>query len=122
MEISGKIIEVLPLQEGQSSNGNWKKQAFILETEGQYPRMVCVDRWGDKVDNPKLVVGDKINAYIEIASREWNGKWFTDVKAWKVEIFIGETDIEGGSLGGMIPKKLEESDWNDAEGDNVLPF
>lgn len=70
MEISGKIIEVLPLQEGQSGDCNWKMQSFILESEGQFPRMVCIDIWGDKIDFLELTSGDEVKAFIEISSRK----------------------------------------------------
>ena len=51
MEIKGRIIHVLPLQEGVSKAGNpWKKQEYVLETEEQYPRKVCFNLFGDKVD------------------------------------------------------------------------
>ena len=43
MQINGKLINLLPLQTGQGKNGNeWKKQEFILETSGQYPKKVCI--------------------------------------------------------------------------------
>jgi hypothetical protein len=52
MEISGNIIQVLALQTGEGKNGQWKKQEFIIETEGTYPKKVCVAMWGEwKVEN-----------------------------------------------------------------------
>ncbi len=85
MEISGIVVQLLPLQSGQGKNGTWKKQEFILETPGQYPKKVCMNLWGDKVDEVKISVGDKITASINIESREYNGRWYTDVRAWKVQ-------------------------------------
>ena len=35
MEINGKIIELLPEKSGQSANGTWRKQEYILETSSQ---------------------------------------------------------------------------------------
>jgi hypothetical protein len=84
MEISGTVISILPLQTGQGKNGVWKKQEFILETPGQYPKKVCVSLWGEKVDEIKISANDKITASINIESREYNGRWYTDVRAWKV--------------------------------------
>ncbi|MDL5046813.1 DUF3127 domain-containing protein [Oscillatoria amoena NRMC-F 0135] len=84
MELEGIIISVLPLQTGQSRNGVWKKQEFIVETPGQYPKKVCMHLWGDKVDEVKIATGDKITASINIESREYNGRWYTDVRAWRV--------------------------------------
>ena len=84
MEISGTVISLLPLQTGQGKNGVWKKQEFILETPGQYPKKVCVSLWGEKVDEHKLSIGEKVSASINIESREYNGRWYTDVRAWKI--------------------------------------
>jgi len=85
MEISGKVVQLLPLQSGQGKNGTpWKKQEFILETGGQYPKKVCISAWGDKVDQFAIQAGEQITASIEVESREYNGKWYTDIKIWKV--------------------------------------
>ena len=50
LTIEGKIVQILPLQEGNSTRGTWKKQDFILETTEQYPKKVCISCWGEKVD------------------------------------------------------------------------
>ena len=47
MEITGRIIAVLPVQGGISKNGNeWKKQEYVLETHDQYPKKVCFQIFG----------------------------------------------------------------------------
>ncbi len=85
MEISGTILSILPEQQGEGRNGPWRKQDFIIETQGQYPRKVCISVWGDKIDQFSLKEGEYITASINIESREFNGRWYTDVKAWKVD-------------------------------------
>jgi hypothetical protein len=117
MEISGKIVQVLPEQSGNGKNGTWRKQDFILETTGQYPKKVCMTVWGDKIDQFGMKEGDDVTAGIEVESREYNGRWYTDVKAWRVE--------KGGSAGGgnASPNKMPEvTTFNDDSGDDVLPF
>lgn len=84
MDISGKIIQLLPAQEGQGKNGPWKKQDFILETGDTYPKKVCIAVWGDKIDLKSFKMGDAVDVSFDVESREYNGKWYTDVKAWKV--------------------------------------
>ena len=86
MELIGKIIQNLPLQEGVSKAGNpWKKQEYILETLGtQYPRKVCFNLFGDNVDKFPMQVGQDVTVSIDIESREFNGRWYTDVRAWNV--------------------------------------
>jgi hypothetical protein len=84
MEITGTVVSLLPLQTGQGKNGVWKKQEFIMETPGQFPKKVCLSLWGEKVDENRLNVGERITASINIESREYNGRWYTDVRAWKI--------------------------------------
>lgn len=85
LNISGIVLNILPLQTGTSKAGNqWKKQDFILETGEQYPRKVCVCLFGDNVDKFPLAVGQSVTASVDIESREFNGRWYTDVRAWNV--------------------------------------
>ncbi|HOP05059.1 MAG TPA: DUF3127 domain-containing protein [Tenuifilaceae bacterium] len=86
MEITGKLQSKLPQQSGQGKNGAWVKQEFILETQEQYPRKVCISLWGDKVrDLEPIQPGETLKVSINIESREFNGRWYTDVRAWKLE-------------------------------------
>ena len=86
MELIGKIVQVLPLQSGTSKAGNpWQKQEYILETLGtQYPRKVCFNLFGDNVNKFPLQVGQEVTVSIDVESREFNGRWYTDVLAWNV--------------------------------------
>ncbi len=86
MELSGKVIQKLPEVGGNSKSGNaWRKQEFILETGGQYPKKVCVSLWGDKIDQFSINAGENVTLSIDVESREYNGRWYTEVKAFKVE-------------------------------------
>mgnify|MGYP003357149438 CR=1 FL=1 len=85
LNISGIVLNILPLQTGTSKAGNqWQKQDFILETGGQYPRKVCVCLFGDNVAKFPLQVGQSVTASVDIESREFNARWYTDVRAWNV--------------------------------------
>jgi hypothetical protein len=84
MEINGKIIELLPEKSGQSAKGPWRKQEYILETEGQYPKKICFMVWSDKIDEFAIKEGETLVVSIDIESREYNSRWYTDVKAWQV--------------------------------------
>ena len=87
MEIIGKLLQKLPLQSGIGRTGNsWQKQEFVIETIEQYPKKVCANLWGDKLDMLDTVnIGDTVKVSFSIESREFNGKWYTDIKAWKIE-------------------------------------
>lgn len=121
MDISGKIIQFLAVQSGQGKNGTWKKQEFILETGDQYPKKVCIAVWGDKIDMGSFKTGDLVDVSFDVESREYNGRWYTDVKAWK----MGKKG--SGSGGDATPS----ASYNDVQGttftassggDDDLPF
>lgn len=93
MELKGKIIQVLPQQSGVSKSGNaWKKQEYVLETLDSYPKKVKFDFFGDKVDHYPLEIGDTVTISYDIESREFNGRWYTDIHAYKAEVDSASVD------------------------------
>lgn len=119
MEIQGTVKQILPVQSGSSKNGQWKKQDFILETEAQYPKLVCINMWGDKIDEFSLVVGEKVKVFINLESREYNGRWYTDVKAWKVE---KQGDADGNQTAGAQSQAEDMTGMSFSEEEGDLPF
>ena len=115
MNIIGKITELLPLQTGISKNGQWKKQDIIIETSGQYPKKVCFSIWGDKINEKQLVIGNDLDISFELESRDFNGKWYTDVKAWKISISEKTTHQKPVDFDLSTIENIEEED-------DVLPF
>jgi hypothetical protein len=123
MEITGKLITLLPVETGQGKNGPWTKQPFVIETEEQYPKKVCISAWND---NAKTIQGIKpfstIKATISVESREWNGRWYTDVRSWKVEVMnqSGEMDKPAGNFAApsAVPAESLQSEGQDDD----LPF
>lgn len=86
MEIVGKVVRLGNLTEGQSARGPWRKQELIIETEEQYPRTVCLICWTNQIEEIQhFAPGQTIKAQIDISSREFNGKWYTDVRVWRFE-------------------------------------
>ena len=118
MELKAKLVQLLPLQSGTGKNGEWKKQDIIVETDGTYPKKVCVSIWGDKINTGQLQVGRTLNISFDVESREYNGRWYTDVKAWKVEA------AEGGSApAAQVANKEEDFHGTSfTSSDDDLPF
>ena len=87
MELAGKVIAVLEPRGGVSKNGNeWKVQEYVIETHDQYPRRMCFDVFGaDKIQQFNIQVGEELNVFFDIDAREWQGRWFNSIRAWKVE-------------------------------------
>ena len=84
MDIKGKIIQKMDPQGGVSKAGNqWKKQEYVMETFDSYPKKVKFDFFGDRADQYPLEVGDVITLSYDIESREFNGRWYTDIRGFK---------------------------------------
>lgn len=98
MQLVAKLIQILPIQTGMGKNGEWRKQDVIVETDGQYPKKVCVAIWGDKASEAVLQIGNMLDISFDVESREYNGRWYTDVKAWKVDLAMPSA---GGAPQGM---------------------
>jgi Domain of unknown function (DUF3127) len=85
MEIEGKLLQLMPVQNISSQKGQMKKMDFVIEIESKFPKKVCFALWNDKIDLLKAKAGDQIKVYFDLESREDNGRWYTEAKAWKVE-------------------------------------
>ena len=85
MQLTAKLAQILPAESGQGRNGEWKKQSIIVETDGQYPKKICITTWGDKFNAAQWQPGLLLTIDFDIESREFNGRWYTDLKAWKIE-------------------------------------
>lgn len=122
MEITGKITELLTAQTGSSSRGEWKRQDFILETQEQFPKKVCIENWNDKVDFNVFKTGSIVTVSINIESREFNGKWYTGVKAWKMVPAGSETPSGNSNSGSSNSPIPELPPLADIQMEDDLPF
>ena len=118
LQITGAVVDILPEQSGEGRNGPWRKQEFVLEIPGQYPKQVCVVQWGDNIDKFAVQKGETLTAHIDLQSREYNGRWYTDVKAWKVE---RPEDASTGSPPTTAGEPWPEPPADDGADDD-LPF
>ncbi|MBI9034734.1 MAG: DUF3127 domain-containing protein [Bacteroidales bacterium] len=116
LEVTGKVFKILPEVTGEGKNGQWKKQDFVIETEEQYPKKVCMSVWGDKTATlQQLQIGDAVKVGINIDSREYNERWYTDVRAWKIDKI---SDTAGGSAAAPAMDNLPPM----PDDENDLPF
>ena len=102
LEIEGRIARKLNVQTGTSARGAWSKQEFVLEyQEGNFPSQICMNVWGDdKVrELDKYQVGDKVRISFNLSSREFNGRWYTDVRAWRIEPAGGAAPQQASGYG-----------------------
>lgn len=88
MEISGKIVVACNPRGGVSQRtGNaWKMQEFVIETHEQYPRKCMFSVFGeDRLKEFNIQVGDELTVSFDIDAREYNGRWYNDLRAWRVQ-------------------------------------
>lgn len=134
MEITGKIIQVLPEQCGVSktSGKDWKLQAYVLETQEQYPKKVHFELFGeDRIKANQCKLDDVVTVSFDIESREFNGRWYTSIRAWRVVDAAltqeqqkqeeHKTAEEVDLLADMPDARQMDADMQDNE-TSVLPF
>ena len=120
LTVKGRIQQILKPESGVSRAGKeWQKQEFVIETEEQFPRKVCFTLFGDKtslIDG--LSNGQEVEVSFNVESREYNGRWFHNINAWKIEIASTENIPEPPPEFGMddIPPEPADDTAND------LPF
>ena len=116
--LEGRIISIMGMQEGVSSRGPWRKQEFILETQEQYPKKVCICCWNEKIDELNSYrSGDLIKVAVNIESREFNNRWYTDIKAWRMERLGEEVPSQE-----RIPANDDVVGMSFSEEEDDLPF
>jgi len=119
LELTGKLIQVMPEVTGNGKNGAWVKQEFIVETsDSQYPRKICFSLWGDKVQTLKSTdPGTLVKVSFNLESREYNNRWYTDARAWRLEVV-------GSATSDDVSAPSPEHSLADApdDGKDDLPF
>ena len=88
MEITGKIIAVLPERSGVSarSGAEWRCATYVLETMEQYPRKMCFEVFGtDRIQQLNIQAGQSYTISFDIDAHEDQGRWYNQIRAWKAE-------------------------------------
>lgn len=123
LDVTGRIVQVMDEVGGSSARGQWKKQEFVIETAEQYPKKICLSLWGEKVDALKqFKTGEFVTASINIESREFNGRWYTDIRAWRLQ--AASSGGDGNNFEDHPQEFTQENgagDFSSTESDD-LPF
>ncbi len=83
--IEGRVVDIFPAQSGTTqANKPWRKQSFLIETEGQFPKKAVFECWNDLCDKIPTVIGTKVEVGFNIDTREYNSKYYTTLSAWRV--------------------------------------
>lgn len=89
MEIIGKLTQILPKQSGESARGTWVRGGFVIETQEQFPKSVAFTMFGE--DKAAMIdaipVGTEIKVHFSPESREYQGRWYTDLRCFRIDTF-----------------------------------
>ena len=85
MEFEGVVYKIMPVTRGTSARGEWQRQEVIFELPQEFSRKICVIFFNKESDVARLREGMTCTVSVNIESREYNGKWYTDVRAWRVQ-------------------------------------
>ena len=118
MEFEGKVLEILPPTSGQTARGTWERQVVVFEQPNkQYGKEIAVTFMNKAQDVATLRVGESYIVSFDIESRKYQERWYTDVRAWRVQPtqqaqqqppmhdlppILDEAPVSGSSSAGVI--------------------
>lgn len=124
LEVSGKVFRILNEQKGTSAGGkDWIKQDFVIETEDQYPKKIAITAMGDKIvpSVKGLKLGQLVTVHINIESREYQDKWFSNVNAWRIDKLDGNSTPTNELAPSTTSTKTSKTTISSNDDDD-LPF
>ncbi len=123
MEFEGKIIAVLEKRGGTSAKGNvWSCQEYVIENHDQYPKKMCFEVFSDeKINQFNIQPGEELKVHFDVDAREWNGRWFNSLRAWRVERMPAAGTVPGEAANAEFPSAPAGMPQVSAASDEVAP-
>lgn len=112
MEIIGKAIAALPVKSGvsQRTGEQWQSREYVIETQEQYPKKICFEVFGtDKLKEFNIRNNDLIKVHFDISAREYNGRWYNSIRAWKVEHANQDGSVVGSTAAAPAPQAAAQA-------------
>ena len=110
--IKGKLSQKLSIESGVAKSGNeWKKQSFVLDTDAQYNPLICFQLFGEEKINllTNFKEGEMIEVFFNLSSKEYNGRYFHNIDAWKIQLRLVNILLSTCLLLCMVILKLKEN-------------
>lgn len=86
MEFEGTVFKIMAATTGTSARGEWQRQDVVFEMqEGTFARKICVTFFNKPEDVARLKEGATYTVSVNVESREYNGRWYTDIRAWRLQ-------------------------------------
>ena len=130
MELIGRAIAALPVKSGvsQRTGEQWQSREYVIETQEQYPKKMCFEVFGtDKLKEFNIRNNDLIKVHFDITAREYNGKWYNSIRAWKVE-HVNKDGSAAGDTANQVAAPAPQAPaaqvaaTTTQESDDDLPF
>ena len=99
MDFEGVVYRIMPATSGTSARGPWQRQEVVFDLQtnnSQFPRKACVTFFNKPEEVARLKEGDACIVSFDIESREYNGRWYTDLRAWRVQPKQAEVEAPVG--------------------------
>jgi hypothetical protein len=82
-EVNGKLHRAFDTEQ---KTDKFRAREFVLEIEdGQYPQMIKFQLTQEKCEMlDDYNEGDELTVHFDLRGREWNGKYFTNLNAWRL--------------------------------------
>ncbi len=107
MEITGKIIHVLPERSGTSARGEWKAQSFVIETRDQSCKMVFDVFGAERLQRFNIKSGDEVTVFFDIDAHEYQGRWFNNIRAFDVQRLDAAAAQAAGQAAAAAPQTTQ---------------
>lgn len=120
MDITGRIIAVLPERSGvsQRNGSEWRVASYVLETQEQYPKKICFEVFGaDRIQNFNIQAGEMMTVSFDVDAHEYNGRWFNTIRAFRVD-----RNMQAGAPAGMLNEAAPAAPFGAAPSAPAAPF
>ena len=124
MDLNGTVIQILPEQRFNGKNGEVVKNQFVIEHGMQYKKKAVFSVLGeDRWKQMNVVQGADVQVSFDIDAREWNGRWFGELMAWRVQIVNGQQQAQQAAVPNAKPvEQVATQQQNGSQGSDDLPF
>lgn len=125
IEFEGQVVEMPALRSGVSKNGtNWAIQEYVIDVpDDKYPSKLCFEVSGeDKISKFDIHINDVVKVKANVSSSGWNGKFFTSVRAWAVDVISKGTVAPPQAPQQAAAPQQSQNNQSSNDATDPLPF
>jgi hypothetical protein len=118
-EVEGKLHKKF---DAEQKSGTFQTREFVILVEqGQYPQYIKFQLVQDRCEiiDP-IEEGSEIKVYFDLRGREWQGKYFTNLQAWRVE--AAGAGQKSRPTAGDFPTTAPANNGDESSSFDDLPF